>query len=123
MRPNPVCWFEIYVQDMARAKAFYEGVFDTRLTRLEAPGIEMWTFGEEPDKPGCTGALVHLEGVPCGGSGTLVYFSCADCAVEESRVVAQGGTIHRAKMSIGPHGFISLVVDTEGNLIGLHSLA
>jgi len=25
---NPVCWFEIYVQDMDRAKKFYEMVFD-----------------------------------------------------------------------------------------------
>jgi hypothetical protein len=31
---NPVCWFEIYVQDMARAKAFYETVFGVPLTRL-----------------------------------------------------------------------------------------
>lgn len=27
---NPVGWFEIYVQDMPRAKAFYEGVFGGR---------------------------------------------------------------------------------------------
>ena len=25
---NPVGWFEIYVEDMDRAKAFYEAVFD-----------------------------------------------------------------------------------------------
>lgn len=122
MTANPIRWFEIYVKDMARAKAFYEGVLATRLTRLDAPGIEMWTFPGDPAQPGCGGSLVHLEGVPCGGSGTLVYFACADCAVEESRVVAHGGTLHRSKMAIGPFGFISLVVDTEGNLIGLHSL-
>ena len=27
MNSNPVGWFEIYVQDMNRAKAFYESVF------------------------------------------------------------------------------------------------
>lgn len=27
MKGNPVGWFEIYVQDMERAKAFYEAVF------------------------------------------------------------------------------------------------
>ena len=26
MKGNPVRWFEIYVQDMARARAFYEAV-------------------------------------------------------------------------------------------------
>ena len=38
---NPVIWFEIYVQDMARAKAFYESVFQGKLERLNGPGPEM----------------------------------------------------------------------------------
>ncbi|HEX5056603.1 MAG TPA: VOC family protein, partial [Gammaproteobacteria bacterium] len=59
-----------------------------------------------------------------GGStnGVLVYFGCEDCAVEESRVGKAGGSIKRPKMSIGQYGFISLVFDTEGNMIGLHSM-
>jgi predicted enzyme related to lactoylglutathione lyase len=28
----------------------------------------------------------------------------------------------RAKMSIGQYGFIALITDTEGNMIGLHSM-
>ena len=32
-----------------------------------------------------------------------------------------GGVIHRAKTSIGEHGFIALAQDSEGNTIGLHS--
>ena len=35
---NSVGWFEIYVQDMKRAKAFYETVFGTQFTKLENPG-------------------------------------------------------------------------------------
>ena len=31
---NPVRWFEIYVQDMGRAKTFYEAVFGIQLTKL-----------------------------------------------------------------------------------------
>jgi predicted enzyme related to lactoylglutathione lyase len=31
MQNNPVGWFEIYVQDGARAKKFYESVFKTKL--------------------------------------------------------------------------------------------
>ena len=41
MRNNPVCWFEIYVQDMPRAKAFYEGVLGVTLDRLPGPDINM----------------------------------------------------------------------------------
>jgi len=63
-----------------------------------------------------------MEGVASGGNSTLVYFSCDDCAVEAARVTSFGGKLHREKISIGQYGFIALVVDTEGNLFGLHSL-
>ena len=122
MKSNPVGWFEIYVQDMARAKAFYEAVFQVKLERLNNPQIEMWSFPMAMDKVGAGGALVKMDGVPSGGSGTIVYFSCADCAVEAARAVAQGGQVQRGKMPIGEYGFIALVVDTEGTMIGLHSL-
>jgi hypothetical protein len=59
--------------------------------------------------------------VPSGGS-TLVYFSCEDCAVEAARVLEHGGSVHREKRPIGQYGFITLAVDTEGNMIGLHSM-
>lgn len=52
----------------------------------------------------------------------IVYFNCEDCAVEESRVAAAGGRVFKPKFSIGQYGFVALVHDTEGNLIGLHSL-
>ena len=51
----------------------------------------------------------------------MVYFSCEDCAVEESRTVAAGGQVAKPKYSIGEHGFVSLIIDTEGNMVGLHS--
>ena len=122
MMNNAVIWFEIYVQDMARAKTFYEAVFQIKLERLNNPEIEMWSFAMAMDKVGVGGALVKMEGVPSGGNSTLVYFSCADCAVEAARAVAHGGKVMRDKMSIGEYGFIALVVDTEGTMIGLHSL-
>ena len=121
MRNNPVCWFEIYVGDMTRATAFYEGVLHTHLERMDSGELEMWAFGMDGNKAGAGGALVRMPGVPLGFAGTLVYFACDDCAVEEGRVTQFGGRIHRAKMSIGKHGFISLVVDSEGNMIGLYS--
>jgi predicted enzyme related to lactoylglutathione lyase len=121
MTLNPVVWFEIYVQDMARARAFYEAVLATRLERLES-GIEMWAFPAQPEGAGAAGALVRYEGLASGGNSTIVYFRCEDCAVEAARAAAHGGKVFKDKLSIGPHGFIALVTDTEGNLIGLHSM-
>lgn len=124
MSSNPVIWFEIYVQDIDRAKAFYESVFQVSLEKLNSPetDVEMWSFPMNMSGMGASGSLVKMTGVPSGGSGTLVYFGCDDCAVEEARVKEFGGQIYRAKMSINEYGFISLVLDTEGNMVGLHSM-
>ena len=119
---NPVGWFEIYVQDMERARAFYQNTFQVTLERLESPGIELWAFPMQPDNAGCAGALAKMKGRDSGVGGTIVYFSCADCAVEAARAVQNGGEIQKAKMSIGQYGFIALIFDTEGNMIGLHSM-
>jgi len=122
MKTNPVGWFEIYVQDMSRAKAFYETVFDGKLEKLPATDLDMWTFPMDMTASGATGALIHMPGCSSGGGGTLVYFSCEDCAVEEARVTAAGGTVFKTKFAIGEYGFIALVTDPEGNMIGLHSM-
>jgi len=122
MEENPIRWFELYVQDMERAKAFYTALFAYQFTRLDAPDLDMWAFPAVMDKGGAAGALVRMAGVPSGGGGTLVYFGTDDCAVQEGRVEQAGGRVFKPKMSIGQHGFISLVYDTEGNLIGLHSM-
>jgi predicted enzyme related to lactoylglutathione lyase len=122
MARNNVGWFEIYVDDMPRAKSFYETVLAVSLSKLEGPDEEMQAFPMDPEAPGSSGSLVHMPGFPAGGNSTLVYFSCDDCSVEESRVVGAGGKIEKSKFSIGPYGFVSLVYDTEGNMFGLHSM-
>jgi len=122
MSPNPVGCFEIYVQDMERAKAFYEAVFQGKLEQISTPDMEMWAFPMSEQGYGAAGALAKMEGSASGGSGTLVYFKCEDCAVETARAAEHGGRIFKEKMSIGKYGFIALVFDTEGNMIGLHSM-
>lgn len=121
---NPVGWFELYVQDMERAKVFYEKTFQVTLENLPSPDLEMWVFPPlmQPDNPGCTGTLVKMEGKDSGVGGTLIYFVCDDCAVEAARALQNGGKVQNEKQSIGEYGFIALVLDTEGNMIGLHSM-
>jgi predicted enzyme related to lactoylglutathione lyase len=122
MKNNPVGWFEIYVQDMGRAKAFYEAVFGVALSKLDSGDLEMWAFPMQQDRYGAPGALVRMPGFSSGDNSVLVYFSCADCAVEAAKAAKSGGRIHKSKFSIGQYGYIALVTDTEGNMIGLHSM-
>ncbi len=122
MMNNQVGWFEIYVQDVSRAKTFYENVFSVKLDELKSPDLEMWAFPINEEGPGASGALVKIEGCPSGGNSTIVYFICDDCSIEGNKASVHGGEIFKEKFSIGEHGYISLVTDTEGNMIGLHSM-
>lgn len=122
---NPVSWFEIYVGDMQRAKAFYETVLSQTLAEMPSPleGLTMYAFFSPMAQggTGAGGALVSHPMRKASPDGTLVYFSCADCALEASRVAAAGGTLVQGKTPIGAFGFIAFALDTEGNSIGFHS--
>lgn len=124
---NAVGWFEIYVSDFERAKAFYAAVFERPMEDLAAPPgsppMQMCAFSMNPEGTGAAGALVCDDTMKPGTGGTLVYFSCVDCAVEAARAADHGGQVYQPKMSIGPYGFIAVIGDTEGNTIGLHSNA
>lgn len=123
---RPIVWFEIYVNDMERAQRFYETVLDVKLQPLNNPtndGLVMNSFPGDMDSYGANGSLVKMEGVPAGGNSTIIYFGSNDCTTEEQRIEKAGGKVFRPKMSIGEYGFITLFFDTEGNLVGLHSMA
>jgi uncharacterized protein len=124
---NPVVWFEIYTDDIKRAKKFYETVFQIELNILPTPDgmddLQMLVFPSNMEsKNMASGALVKMEGFKAGGNSTIVYFYSENCAVEEARIEAAGGSVFRSKMSIGDYGFIVLALDTEGNMIGIHSM-
>lgn len=126
---NAVGWFEIYVQDIEKAKKFYGEVFQVQLADMQDPtdnadgNMKMAGFPMHQEEVyGAPGALVQMDGFKSGGNSTIVYFSSADCAIEESRVEAAGGKIFKPKMSIAPHGFMSLCTDVDGNMFGIHSM-
>ncbi|WP_232366253.1 VOC family protein [Salinimonas sediminis] len=122
---NPLVWFEIYVDDIKRARAFYETMLDTTLEELSDPSDEaltMLSFYGNHEAHGCSGALVHNPSHQAGTGGIIVYFSCDNCEQEQQRAQQAGGSVVQAKMAIGEYGHIALVKDTEGNTIGLHSL-
>ncbi len=122
---NPFTWVEIYVEDMNRAQKFYETVLQIEMVSMQAPGefgdLEMLSFPWAQGENNISGALCKTKDTKPGAGGTLVYFTCDDCAVETSRVETAGGKVLQDKLPIGEHGFCSVVMDTEGNTIGFHS--
>jgi len=126
MHNNPVGWFEIYVADMNRAQAFYETVFTTSLEKMEMPAgkeeMVMLTFPMDMTSFGASGALVKMAGYGPASAGTIIYFTSEDCMTQESKVTLAGGEVIQPKHSLGEFGFMSLLKDSEGNVIGLHSM-
>ena len=122
---NPFTWVEIYVEDMSRAKKFYETVLQIEMVPMQAPGqfgdLEMLSFPWTEEDKNISGALCKTSETKPGAGGTLVYFTCHDCAIETARVESAGGKVLQEKFAIGEHGFCSVVIDTEGNTIGFHS--
>ena len=55
MKGNPVVHFEIYAQDIERAKEFYENVFEITLKKIQSPipevEMEMWSFPMDNEAP------------------------------------------------------------------------
>lgn len=127
-KENPVVWFEIYVDDLERAQKFYETVLNTKLEEMSMPeaageGMRMLAFPMTMEKTnGAPGALVKMEGMKAGGSGSIMYFGSEDASIEEARIEAAGGKVLQPKMDIGEYGFALMATDTEGNVFGVHSM-
>jgi predicted enzyme related to lactoylglutathione lyase len=123
---NTINWFEIYVEDFERAVKFYTQVFKRELKEIPVDNerhsqMRYAIFKGDPESSGASGALVKLDVAKPGIGGTFVYFGSEDIDAELSRVEAAGGKVVRPKQGVGDLGFIALIEDTEGNMIGLRS--
>ena len=118
---NPVNWFEIPVNDLERAKQFYETVFGLQLSLNEMGPMKMAWFPMSQGGSGATGTLMKSEGYAPSHAGTLVYFSVTDVEGPLAKVNANGGKTLMPKTGIGEHGYIAHFQDCEGNRVALHS--
>lgn len=121
---NAVGWFDIFVDDMSRATAFYQTVLGITLEEMGDPTgeSEMMSFPNEMSAYGAGGALTKSAHGRPGVGGTTLYFSVEGCAEQEGRIAQAGGQVVRPKFSIGDFGWITLAMDTEGNMIGFNSM-
>jgi hypothetical protein len=69
-----------------------------KLEKLPGPDIEMWTFPMETERGGFSRIVGAHGRFSAGGNSVLIYFSCEDCANEESRVVPAGGSHPEGKV-------------------------
>ncbi len=118
--PNPINWFEIPVTDMARAKTFYEAVFEIDIALNEMDSFTMGWFPFEQGASGATGTLMKAKDYTPSYEGTMVYFSVPEIDDVLARVEQHGGKIINKKFPIGENGFCGHFEDSEGNRVALH---
>lgn len=123
---NAISWFEIGTTDLDRATKFYEAIFGVSLFPMDMPNIKMRMFPIDNMQTGIGGALVDSGGFhkPSATDGPLIYLNGnPDVQNILDKVEAAGGKIMVPKTEISPeYGFMAVILDTEGNRIGLHSV-
>ncbi|QTD42941.1 VOC family protein [Sporosarcina sp. Te-1] len=118
--------FEIHVEDMERAKTFYEKVFGW--------SFEDWSdyagmpyFGVitgNDNEPGINGALMQRKGPAPTANQALNGFACTmgveDYDTTEANILQHGGTVAMPKYALPQMAWQGYYMDTEGNIFGIH---
>lgn len=118
---NALNWFEIPVTDLARAKHFYEQAFDIEMQEMNMMDMQMAMFPSQSPHSG--GALVKSDFHKPSSEGTIIYLNGnPDLQVVLDRIKDAGGEITMPKTNIDAEtGNMAFFMDTEGNLLGVHS--
>lgn len=122
---NTISWFEIPAKDIDRAQKFYEEIMDISMVNLDNEGLKMRVFPVPDLRTDISGAVVYNEQFysPAEHKGVLVYLNAGEnLQTVLEKVDNAGGSIILRKTQISEEfGYMALIMDTEGNRIGLHS--
>jgi predicted enzyme related to lactoylglutathione lyase len=118
---HAIDWFEIPVQDLDRAQAFYETLLGARLRRekIGPNTLAVFDYAEQ----GVGGCLIAGDDHRPGANGTLVYLGAgASLDAVLDRLAPAGGRVATPKTVLpGDMGCFAHIVDSEGNRVGLHA--
>jgi len=118
--------FEIPVDDMEKARAFYTEIFKWDLTDWPMPdgskyiGVHTVAADEKthlPVEPGAINGGIIQRSKDIQHPVFAITVSSIDVYVE--KILAAGGTAVRPKIDMMGMGFYAYVTDPDGNVIGL----
>ena len=118
---HAVQWFEIPALDLDRAFRFYHTVLAGHVRKGTFGGGELVLF----DVPFATGEavggsiVVRPDLVPTAQGGVLYLNAFGRLSEAVGRVADAGGQVLAAEINLGKFGFAAVILDSEGNKIGL----
>jgi uncharacterized protein len=116
---NRVVWVDIPVADLERANRFYAAVLGVPVHN-EAFGD--FKFAVIDHKDGNGGCLIVEPKNITGTAGVLIYLNVNGRIRDAvAKAEANGGKVLEPIHGIGPHGYRTILLDSEGNRVALHS--
>ncbi len=119
---NAASYFSIPAEDFERAKKFYESLYDQKFQIMEDNGDTMLMLPGDLEHGGVAGAITKGPNRKPSREGTLVYLNFeGDLQKILDRAKEAGATIDTPKTAIPDMGFYGIIIDSEGNRVGLWS--
>ena len=120
-----ITWFQIPATNLDRAVKFYPDIIGASFHRMDnAEGRHAFFALDTMETLRTGGEIVESSafGKP-GPDGVTIYLNApggVDAVL--AKVPAAGGKVTVPKTAIGENGYYGIILDTEGNRIGLHSM-
>lgn len=111
---NPFVHVELHTGDLARAKAFYSGLFDWNLQDLPMPGGGSYTMIKVGEGTG--GGMMGDPGMP---PHWMAYIGVDDVVATTAKAKSLGATIVQDVMEVGDYGWMSVITDPTGATFAL----
>ena len=117
---NSVVHFEIPAKDRARAKKFYQTVFDWQMMDFDEKNTMVSTTDSDenglPRSPGAINGSIYLPDKP---KTPTIVIDVADIKAHIEKVKSNGGKLVDDIVEIPGMGMYARFTDPEGNLMGL----
>lgn len=113
---NPFVHIELQTNDLPKAKEFYATLFDWQLEDLAMQAGGDYTIIKVGEGTGGGMMTCPIPGVP---PHWLAYVEVDNIVASTEKAKSLGATIAQDTMDIGEHGWISIIIDPAGAVLGL----
>jgi predicted enzyme related to lactoylglutathione lyase len=113
---NPFVHVELATSDVAKAKSFYQSLFDWQLSDIDMGGGMSYTMINVGDG---TGGGMMKQMIPNAPSAWLAYVLVDDIRAATDKAKSLGATVMRDVMEVMDAGSLSIIRDPTGAMLGL----
>ena len=120
---NALNWFEIPAINLERAFEFYSIILNNNVRKGTFGNGELILFNVPFDTGAAVGgSIVVRDDLKSSTEGTLIYLNTfGKLSDAVSKVEKAGGKVFVPLIDLGKFGFSAIILDSEGNKIGLLS--